>query len=536
MEENGLARWPHQVRAFDETLSAIQDGHKRIVVTSPTGSGKTRKMIDLINHYVSQQKRVRLYTNRRLLASQIRGVIESHGIHVGTLAAGHEPDHAAPVQVVMTQTEASRASRRVIQDVGRCDLAIVDERHIQNGPTILAILEKHIESGAATVSYTATPLDLENVDHLIVAARMSDCFACGATVPVHSYSPDRPNLKHIRKYTVGQDFSEPDNVKAIMRPGVFGRVHEHALRLNPDMFGILLFGPDVAGSLFFAEQFWKAGITAAHIDGANVWLNGEWVGGDRDAARQQVIDEWRNGYISVLANRFVLREGINVPEIRHIILATVFGAMTSYLQSIGRGMRAFPGKDSIILQDHGGNVERFLSPNLDREWFLGQTNHRMVGELAQRMRDRKTPQPITCPKCFAMRLSGPRCPRCGHEFTGHSRMVVEIDGQLREQKTPLHAPRRIKEKPDSAQRWQRYYFGGRRKGRTFNQQYAWFFHEEHYWPPRNLPLMPISDGDWFCHIPDVPRERLIQACTRLFGVASAVCGVCPGMRMKGIHE
>lgn len=510
MEENCITRWPHQVRAFEETTTAIESGELRIVVTSPTGSGKTVMMIDLINWTIEQGKAVRLYTNRRLLARQIRNVLESHGIHVGVFAAGHEPDHAAPVQVVMTQTELSRASRRVMQDVKQCGLVIVDERHIQNGEGILTILEKHAAAGTPSVGYTATPLDLENVDHLIVAAHMSDCFDCGATVPVHSYSPDRPNLKHIRKYQVGKDFSEPDNVKAIMRPGVFGRVLEHAKRLNDDLLCILLFGPDVAGSLYFAEQFWQNGITAAHIDGQRMWCNGNWISSDKDDAREHVIHEWRNGHISVLCNRFVLREGIDVPEVRHIILATAFGAMTSYLQTCGRGMRAHSGKDHVILQDHGGNVERFLSPNLDREWFLGQTNHRIVGELQQRMRERKTPEPITCPKCFAMRLGSGQCPRCGYECTGHARMVVEVDGTLKEHRGCLQPPRKVTEKPNTSKRWERYYFGGRKKGRTFNQQYAWFFHEERYWPPRNLPLMPTNDGDWFRKINEVPRENLVQ--------------------------
>mgnify|MGYP003338749394 CR=1 FL=1 len=36
-----MERWPNQVRAVEQTVAAIDAGIKRMVVASPTGSGKT---------------------------------------------------------------------------------------------------------------------------------------------------------------------------------------------------------------------------------------------------------------------------------------------------------------------------------------------------------------------------------------------------------------------------------------------------------------------------------------------------------------
>jgi hypothetical protein len=44
---------------------------------------------------------------------------------------------------------------------------------------------------------------------------------------------------------------------------------------------------------------------------------------------------------------------------------------------------------------------------------------------------------------------------------------------------------------------------------TGTQAEALFFLENHYYPPRNLPLMPINVIDWFLPVADVPGYRLI---------------------------
>src|SRR5690606_2652442 len=98
---------------------------------------------------------------------------------------------------------------------------------------------------------------------------------CGAHVVCHTYAPDEPDLRHIGPVKIGEDLTEGQNVKAIMRPGIFGRVYDNLVKLNPDLRPTILFGPDVAGSRWFAEQFTAKGIRAAHIDGEQIWLDGE---------------------------------------------------------------------------------------------------------------------------------------------------------------------------------------------------------------------------------------------------------------------
>lgn len=503
-------RWPQQQRAFDGVTSAIEGGAKRICLTSPTGSGKTRMMIDLIEWATERRWPVAQYTNRRMLLDQTKEVLESHGIQVGIRAAGFKPAILKAVQLCMSQTEASQVLQKKRRELHRAGLVLIDEAHAQKGEQMQEIIRQHVEQGAIPVGVTATPLDIGDIyDELIVAGNMSDCRACGALIPAQTFAPDEPDLKHIKQYAVGADLSEGDNAKVMMRPGVFGRVLQHWEKLNPNRRPTLLFAPGVKESIWFAEQFREAGIRSAHIDGNDIWLDGEFYESNPEL-RAEIGKLSESGEVPVVCNRFVLREGIDWPWLYHAIFATVFGSLTSYLQSGGRLLRAYPGMDSVIVQDHGGNWWRHGSLNADREWNLGLTNHRAVSERHERMRDKKDPEPICCPKCHALRLSGRECPKCGFAYHGQSRMVVQVDGTLKPRKGDIFRARTVQERPNTEKVWERYFYSQRKADHTFAQARAWFFHEEHYWPPKTLPLMPKHDGDWFCKISDVPRDRLIQ--------------------------
>lgn len=501
-----------QARAFGELVAAIMGGERRVCLYGPTGFGKTRLMVRAIEWAVQQGWQVAMFTNRRLLCSQIKGVLESHGITPGMRAAGYDRALLRPVQLCMTQTEGSRVFDLEQRELHDAQLVLIDEAHIQKGGTMDRIMREYEAKNATVVGLTATPLDLGDLySHLVAGAKLSECFACGALVRADTYAPDEPDLKNIRKYQIGVDLSETDNRKAIMRPGVAGRVFDHWKRTNLDGEPTIGFGPDVAGSLFFAEEFHKRGVRAAHIDGGDVWLDGEWIGRQNEDAREYVLSEVRAGRC-VVWNRYVLREGIDLPELRHGILATVFGSLSSYIQSCGRLLRSCDGKTHAVIQDHGGNWHRHGSINSDREWSLSLTNHRAVGERAERLRQKKELEPVICPDCGICRWpSSDPCPKCGHISTKFSRIVVQANGDLKPVSGNIYRRRVTKEKSDTAKRWERYYFGQQRANRTFNQAYAWFFHEEGYWPPRNLPLMPKEDQDWFRKIKDVPRDRLIAS-------------------------
>ena len=502
--------WPHQITGIESVQDAHAEGLKKIVLTSPCGGGKTVIMSELIEWAGTERMPVALYTSRKLLCAQTAGVLEDRGIEFGMRASGYEPALLRDVQIAMTLTELVAVYKKKKRTLHRAALVLIDEIHMQGGAAMEQIIADHAEAGALVVAFTATPLDLLGEwERLIVAGYNSDLRKCGAHIPAVHYCPDEPELRHIKKYKVGEDLSDKDNAKAIMRPGIFGRVYDNWKRLNPEGLPTILFGPDVAGSVFFAQRFHQHGVRSAHIDADNIWLDGESHIKTDDLAAE-VLRQSETGEIQVLCNRFVLREGIDLPHIGCAIMATVFGSLTSYLQSGGRVIRSHPSLDSVTVIDHGGNYNRHGSLNADRDWDLGQSGYKTTGLRAEGMRERPETEPIICPKCHACRLSGPKCHQCGYSSAGRSRVVVQVDGSLRQVDGPTHKPRRIAMKHDTARLWEKMYHRARSKkwDATFNQAAALFFHENHYYPPRDMAMMPRDKADWFEKVASVPRERL----------------------------
>jgi superfamily II DNA or RNA helicase len=509
-----------------DVLALIGAGKRRIVVQSPTGMGKTVMMQDLALDYLNRKLTAILYTNRRLLIDQTSRVMDAAGIPHGVISPEHDDQANRPFQIAMAQTVFSRVFKLKRQKMHDADLVLVDEAHLQTGDTTKEILDAHANAGAAIVGFTATPIDLEDTyDHLLVEGTPSEGRACGALLLARHYAPDEPDWAEFNRKKKGkkigeecQAISEREAKSAIMRPEVFGRVLAAYKELNPEQKPTILFGPDLAGSMYFAEQFTLAGIPAAHIDGENVWAAGKLYSSGR-TQRESVIGAVRDGRCKVVCNRFVLREGLDIPEIGHCILATLFGSLSSYLQSVGRALRFCRGYDSVTIQDHGGHWWRFGSPNIDRRWVLGATNTMMLGLHADRLRaTRSEGKPRPCPQCKGVQVwKGPVCQFCGWTAKAGqkwSRPVVQMDGTLREMVGDVFRPHRTYAQANGPALWKRMYFRSlqpKAKGRTFRAAAALFAQENHWsWPDRRWPLMPRTELDFYRSVRDVPQDELIQ--------------------------
>ena len=531
-----MSDWPHQRRAVEAVLAHVAAGSRRVLVTSPTGGGKTRIMQRLAEHTLARGQGVVLYSNRRLLVEQLSGAFAAAGVGHGVRAAGWEQEHDRLFQVASVQTEHARGVRGG-RPLHQAQLVLIDEAHLQAGRAAQTVFQRHHDEGAILVGFTATPLDLGHCyDELVVAGNHSELRACGALVPAVTYGPDEPDLRRVKGIREGADLTEAQARKAMMTPGLFGRVWEWFGRLNPERRPTILFAPGVPESVWFAEQFAARGVSAAHIDGEDIWVDGRLHPSSREL-RAEVLARSKAGDIVALCNRFVLREGIDCTWLAHGIFATVFGSLQSYLQSGGRLLRAHDGLDHVVVQDHGGNWWRHGSLNADREWRLEYTAAMAYGLRADALRGKKcrhcgaplpggSPwcaacrkanevEPQRCPRCARVlygRLCDPRFGGCGWEASKKSRPVVMTDGTLKEMTGDAFRPRRLSVQPDGPQLWERMVYRSRtaKGAKTFRQAMALFAHENNWaWPDPTWPLMPRDPLDFYRLVADVPPDRLI---------------------------
>jgi hypothetical protein len=229
----------------------------------------------------------------------------------------------------------------------------------------------------------------------------------------------------------------------------------------------------------------------------------------------------REGDIKVICNRFVCREGIDLPELYCAILATPIGSLVSYLQAVGRVLRSHPAMDHVVLIDHGGNWHRHGSPNLDRDWAdVFTMQPRVITDLRiDRIRERVVnpatgklvePEPRACPMCGRIRNQGPKCvnPECGYISSLRTRRVLQADGQLVDLTGDIYKPRHTKMKPTTQSVWEDCYWRCYNSNRSFGQAYGLFYYENGYLPPRDLKRMPLRELDWYRKVDQVEPQHL----------------------------
>lgn len=520
--------WAHQSFAVTEIVRLVNEGETAICVTSPTGAGKSRVVQRGCEHFVANGETVGVMSNRILLTTQLLRGLDKAGVHAGCRAAGFEAytDLNAPVQVISGPTEIARVLNRREKNgddvqLPRLHKLFVDEAHLQCGEKTVEIFnELKAKYGTAIIGITATPLGISSVyGHLVIAGNNSSLRECGALVRAKCFEPAVMDLSKVRKSKTGV-FSQTeleDEAKAIFSQHLVGHVLSHWKKHNPDSRPSLGMAPGVKESLWLAQEYWKHGINAAHIDAGGIYVNGAYKSTTDQADRDELFAMAKDGRVPQIWNRYVLREALDLPWLYLLSIATPIASLTSYLQVVGRILRACEGKDEALVLDHCGVIRMHGSPNLDRDKDWEQYFHepdadKITKDAQQKKTDpqSKEKEPITCPQCQNMRNGGSKCPNCGHEHPKSVRMVIQESGELKPVTGDVYEKRKVSERPETEKQWTQIYYRMRnaKKPMTFKQAIAFFYREHGYWPPSNLPFMPKNPTDLSRHIKSVEYEDL----------------------------
>lgn len=458
----------HQRRGI-EAITKLRSAEKTsefgrsTLAVAPPGAGKSRAMLDLAEMEVNSGGRVVIKVHRKMLLDQLKAGFESAGYDVGIVSPDYKPDQHARIQIVSTQTLFSRAVRRRSMSLPPATLVMNDEAHQQASSMERAvmfgsisgddILPGYLAMGADLVGFTATPLMSTRIyTDLVDFATYSELREAGMHQLIQVFGPDEIDTAGLSQNKSGE-FSPEELDK---RVGViFGSVYREWKALNPGALPAILFAPSVASSQWFAGEFYKKGVAVAHMDADRILLPGPNNTLDSYAStpemRAEVLRMSESGEIKVICNRFILREAIDMPWLYHGIFATVMGATTSALQSVGRLQRFFAAYDKKIMQDHGGFYWRHGDPNSDRVWKLGDTNQSHQKERIDKLTKGEEPEGKCCPECNTWRQSGPVCPHCGHAHKLSVRKVRSVSGRLKKMTGEVY--RKPSNKDQSQQIW-----------------------------------------------------------------------------------
>ncbi len=536
--------WPHQRDGVAKTIAALDGGAKSVCLTSPTGSGKTNMQIALANWGIEKGWRVLCLTNRILLTEQTRSVFQRADMQVGVISSSMKQleYEDAQVQIATIQTILSRRRTQHGYWVD-ADLVLADEVHqIATGESA-ELLNDYKDRGAKVVGVTATPLGVCGVcDELIVSARTRDLQEQGVLCVASWFAPSELDTRKLVKGKVDLSLSEKDARRTWgplrgddqVRTRIVGNIIDHYQRLHPEQIHTLAFAPGVKESIWAARFCKSRGIRSLHVDGQDFWVDGETLDRKQDEQRfQAAMQEWRDGAIPILWNRFVLREGIDEPQVRCVMLATPIGSYRAFLQMVGRGLRTHEAKDRCLVIDYGGAWWRHGSVNINVDWeSVFECSDPDVISKNRIAETRETGESLgrVCPKCGMVHKKVGRmvvCQYCGHKLTlgKASRPIVQADGTLTQVTGEPVKQWKIKDTPEAERLWAGVYWNAMKKHNgevKFNELYQRFYYKtavmagsarrpafwKAYYPPRDIPLCPKRRNDWHRDIKDIDREQL----------------------------
>ena len=469
---------------------------------------------------------------------------------------GSFPSVARVVSVEVYEPQGGRTTRGMSHDYLVYNLEVegnnnyfangllVHNCHQMAGGESAALLNEYKDRGSQVVGTTATPLGVCDVcDELIVAARTRDLQDQGILCYAQWFAPCELDTRKLTKGKVDLSLSEnearrtwgPLTGNNKVRTRIVGNILEHYKRLHPDLSHTLAFAPGVKESLWAAQFCHSQGIRALHVDGQDFWFDGTMY--DRKKHTQQfkaAMQEWREGAIPILWNRFVLREGIDEPNIRCIMLATPVGSYRSFLQMVGRGLRTHESKNGqCTVLDFGGSWWRHGSVNVNVDWesvFDCSDPEVISKNRIAEQREKGESMGRACPKCGMVHKAFSRlivCQYCGHQLTlgKASRAIIQTDGKLTQVTGEPVKQWNIKATPEAEGIWSRLYWNAMKKHNgdvTPNQLYANFAYvtavqagsvtrpafNQAYHPPRDTPLMPTKRNDWHRPIALISDDNL----------------------------
>lgn len=399
----------YQTELLDRTRQSFREGNRRVLLVSPTGSGKTRTGSGLIEGAVAKGKRLWWINHRRELVKQSYLAFVELGLPAAICAAGFAENRNAPVQVCSIDTLRTRHSR-----LPRPDLIIFDEAHHIAANTWHGIANRYPE--AAHLGLTATPTRLDGTglhhffDDMIIGPTVPDLIRRKWLSPYVLFGPKPPDLSGI--HTLAGDYNKKEVAERMKTTSVCGGVIQHYQKYVPGKQAIA-FMWSVDASIEMAQRLNEAGIPAAHIDG-----------GTDSQHRDAIIEQFRAGRIKVLTNYEIVGEGFDIPNCEAGFFCRPTQSLTLYLQQMGRVFR--PGQGKIAhLFDHVGNYLKLGLPDDVHEWSLDD------GDIGRKKRKKDAASTVrVCPKCEMVHAASVRICDCGYVLVEAREMDVDEEAEL----------------------------------------------------------------------------------------------------------
>lgn len=313
----------------------------RGVVHHPTGTGKTLIMAGLVKHLAQPTLILCHRTDlMRQLATRLRSSLDVPAL-VGEIGGGRDEPNFLTVATFQSIHHRLRSYPQPVREMlGRFTAVMVDEVHHVAAKTFGDVM-KELTNAYYRIGFSATP-DREGDPETFFKAM-------GWLGPVVSRfsSKDAADQGYVVSADIfllpgsdisgnDADFYELGVVRDTKRNALIVELAERMARRG----SVLVLVERIEHGARLQRGFPPSSLGVEFIHGA---IEG--------FLRTEMLDRFRNGGTDVLIGSEILGEGIDLPNLRTLIIAGAGKAPHRTIQKVGRGMRTSGDKDRVIVFD-----------------------------------------------------------------------------------------------------------------------------------------------------------------------------------------
>lgn len=398
MEDNIRELWDHQAEAVCEVVKHFENGRKRVLLSGPTGAGKSTACGAVIK---CMKARAVVTTHKINLTEQMRRELsDAFAIPVDDIGIMQGANTTAGGERIVVATAQTIASRGFPQGY---DLLVIDEAHRRYKSVLGQI------GSQPTLGLTATPYAVgmeDDWEELVTMSCTSDLIKNGTLVRIRPFrSKNTINTAGLAYDRMSGDYGSANDIEKRTTDEVISGAIDHWTATLDREYGrvvpTIMFTRSIAHGKTLCDAFNAAGHEFRQIHS-----------GDDPRERADHIESFRRGEIIGLASCDVLAEGFDVREVGCVLNARPTRSIIRLIQSIGRGMRSCEGKKDAVyidLTDSFANEREYLISH----WMHGPQE---IGPLKPK-KNGVAPMK-SCPECGydAVRVGAAECPQCGYKF------------------------------------------------------------------------------------------------------------------------